>query len=93
MARFICSCILAWSSWDSSFWRSVSFSCSAEEFWATAPLAASAAWADCRWSCLSDSTSFSVATSLLAKASAARVYSVALSWSPLLDASSAMSTA
>ena len=34
MARFICSCILAWSSCERSFWRSASFFCRAAEFWA-----------------------------------------------------------
>ena len=43
MAVFICSCILAWSSWLSSFWRSANLPCSACAFWATAALACSAA--------------------------------------------------
>jgi hypothetical protein len=93
MALLSCSCIFAWSSWPSSFWRSDNLFCITIEFWLTAALAWSAAWVDCRSICLSDSTSRSVAMSRLAKASAVWVYSAALAVSPLAAASSAMVTA
>ena len=93
MALFMVSCIFAWSSWLRSFWRSASFFCRAAEFWATAALACSEAWVDCRARDLVSSISCSRAMSRLANASAAEPYSAALSVSPALVASSAISTA
>ena len=90
---FICSCIFAWSSWDSSLDFSASFFCRSRLFCATAALAWSDAWVDSSTIVFRLSTSFSTWISWLAIVSAAPVYCVALVASPALSASSAMITA
>ena len=93
IAVFICSAIFAWSSWESSFCFSASFSWRRRAFWLTAALAWSAAWVDCNDRVLRFSISASFEISWLANASAAVVNSAALVASPPRAASSAMITA
>ena len=93
MAVFICSAIFAWSSCDSSFCFSASFSWSRRAFCWTAALAWSEAWVDCSESVLRFSISASLEISWFANASAAEVNSSAFAVSPERTASSAMMTA
>ena len=89
----ICSCILAWSSWDSSLVRSASLDCRAMAFCSTACLACSAA---CRaWSCIALRSSIccSADTNWVANTWAVSSYCWDLAASPLPLASSASTSA
>ena len=78
MALFICSCILAWSSWRQQLLALGQLLLEVRAFCSTAALAWSAAWADCSESVFRSSMSFSSWIRRLASDSAAAVYCVGL---------------
>ena len=89
IARFICSCIFAWSSCESSRWRSLSFFCSADcVLLRPRPSRCRRSSSTRAASRCSDSTSRSSAIIRFANDSAACWYSVAFVASPLPVASS-----